>query len=121
MTGLGGAEPDLGPDPVERLFETWSAPSAATGRRAAVAAQTAQGVLSQAQTVQQSISGVNLDQQAANLVSFEQAYQAAASVIGTRADLFASLIAAVGRLGGGARQPCGSAPTNFCSARSTTC
>ncbi|HEY1794553.1 MAG TPA: flagellar hook-associated protein FlgK [Stellaceae bacterium] len=65
------------------------------GQGAAVAAQAAQGVLTQAQTVQQSISGVNLDQQAANLVSYEQAYQAAATVIGTAQTLFTALLAAV--------------------------
>lgn len=65
------------------------------GQGAAVAAQAAQGVLSQAQTVQQSISGVNLDQQAADLVSYEQAYQAAATVIGTSQTLFTALLTAV--------------------------
>src|SRR6185437_9950306 len=65
------------------------------GQGAAVAAQAAQGVLSQAQTVQQSISGVNLDQQAANLVNYEQAYQASATVIGTAQTLFTALLAAV--------------------------
>jgi flagellar hook-associated protein 1 FlgK len=65
------------------------------GQGAAVAAQAAQGVLSQAQTVQQSISGVNLDQQAADLVSYEQAYQAAATVIGTAQTLFTALLTAV--------------------------
>jgi flagellar hook-associated protein 1 FlgK len=65
------------------------------GQGAAVAAQAAQGVLTQAQTVQQSISGVNLDQQAADLVSYEQAYQASATVIGTAQTLFNALITAV--------------------------
>ncbi|HEX3881883.1 MAG TPA: flagellar hook-associated protein FlgK [Stellaceae bacterium] len=65
------------------------------GQGAAVAAQAAQGVLNQAQTVQQSISGVNLDQQAANLVSYEQAYQASATVIGTAQTLFTALLTAV--------------------------
>ncbi|HVC53106.1 MAG TPA: flagellar hook-associated protein FlgK [Stellaceae bacterium] len=65
------------------------------GQAASVASQAAQGVLSQAQTVQQSVSGVNLDEEAAHLVSFEQAYQAAATVIGTAQTLFASLLTAV--------------------------
>lgn len=67
----------------------------AYGQGASVAAQAAQGVLTQVQATQQSISGVNLDEQAANLVSFEQAYQAAATVIGTSQALFASLLSAV--------------------------
>jgi len=40
----------------------------------------------------ESVSGVNLDEEAANLVRFQQAYQAAARVIGVADDLFASLL-----------------------------
>lgn len=65
------------------------------GQAANFAAQTAQGVLSQVQTVQQSISGVNLDQQAADLVSYQQAYQAAAQVIASAQTLFQSLLTAI--------------------------
>lgn len=65
------------------------------GQAASVAATAAQGILTQAQSVQQSISGVNLDEEAANLVNFQQAYQAAASMIGTAQTLFASLLSAV--------------------------
>jgi flagellar hook-associated protein 1 FlgK len=65
------------------------------GQAAGVAAQAAAGVLAQATSVQQSISGVNLDEQAANLVSFQQAYQAAATVIATAQTLFDTLLAAV--------------------------
>jgi hypothetical protein len=52
-------------------------------------------VLSQVQSVQQSISGVNLDEQAADLVSYQQAYQASAQVIASAQDLFQSLITAL--------------------------
>src|SRR5581483_267857 len=62
---------------------------------AGLAARAAAGVLAQATSVQQSISGVNLDEQAANLVSFQQAYQAAATVIATAQTLFDTLLAAV--------------------------
>ncbi len=61
-------------------------------QEADVAAQAAQAVLDQAQKNQQSISGVNLDEQAADLVSYQQAYQAAAKVIATAQTLFDSLI-----------------------------
>jgi flagellar hook-associated protein 1 len=54
-----------------------------------------QSVLQSAQSAQQSVSGVNLDQEAANLVQFQQAYQAAAQVISTSNTLFASLITAI--------------------------
>ncbi|HEX3860982.1 MAG TPA: flagellar hook-associated protein FlgK [Stellaceae bacterium] len=67
----------------------------ARSQDAQIAAQAAQGVLTQAQNQQQSISGVNLDEQAAELVSYQQAYQASAQVIATAQALFQSLIAAV--------------------------
>jgi len=65
------------------------------GQEAQVPAQAAQAVLTQAQNTQQSISGVNLDEEAANLVSYQQAYQAAARVIATAQTLFDSLITAL--------------------------
>jgi flagellar hook-associated protein 1 FlgK len=64
------------------------------GHAAGVAAQAADAVFSQAQSAQQSISGVNLDEQAANLVNYQQAYQASATVIATVQTLFQSLLAA---------------------------
>jgi flagellar hook-associated protein 1 len=67
----------------------------ANGQAATFAAQAAQGVLSQVQAVQQSISGVNLDEQAADLVSYQQAYQASAQVIASAQALFQSLLNAV--------------------------
>jgi flagellar hook-associated protein 1 FlgK len=54
-----------------------------------------QSVLTDATSAQQSISGVNLDEEAANLVSYQQAYQAAAEVINVASTLFKSIIAAV--------------------------
>ncbi len=40
-----------------------------------------QSVMQSAQSAQQSVSGVNLDQEAANMLQYQQAYQAAAQVI----------------------------------------
>jgi flagellar hook-associated protein 1 FlgK len=54
-----------------------------------------QSVLQSAQAAQQSVSGVNLDEEAANLVQYQQAYQAAAQVISTSNTLFSSLITAI--------------------------
>ncbi|MGA8706793.1 MAG: flagellar hook-associated protein FlgK [Steroidobacteraceae bacterium] len=54
-----------------------------------------QSVMQSAQSAQQSVSGVNLDQEAANLVQYQQAYQAAAQVISTSNTLFNSLITAI--------------------------
>ncbi len=51
----------------------------------------------QAQTIaeQQSVSGVNLDEEAANLLKYQQAYQASAHVIQVADELFQTLINAV--------------------------
>jgi flagellar hook-associated protein 1 len=49
----------------------------------------------QATSNQQSVAGVNLNQEAANLVQFQQAYQASAQVISTAQQIFNSLITAI--------------------------
>jgi flagellar hook-associated protein 1 len=54
-----------------------------------------QAVLTDATNAQQSVSGVNLDEEAANLVQYQQAYQAAAEVIKVAANLFQSVLTAV--------------------------
>ena len=58
--------------------------------------QAAQTQLNQATQAQQAVSGVNLDQEAANLVRYQQAYQAAAKTITVAETLFQSLLSAVG-------------------------
>jgi flagellar hook-associated protein 1 FlgK len=52
-------------------------------------------VYNQAYGSQQSVSGVNLDEEAANLVRFQQAYQASAQVITTANSMFTALLSAV--------------------------
>ncbi len=47
-------------------------------------------------SAQQSVSGVNLDEEAAKLLQYQQAYQAAAQVIKIADSLFKTLIGAVG-------------------------
>jgi flagellar hook-associated protein 1 len=59
----------------------------------ALTSQTA--VYNQAMSAQQSVSGVNLDEEAANLVRFQQAYQASAQVISTASTIFDALLGAV--------------------------
>jgi flagellar hook-associated protein 1 FlgK len=49
-------------------------------------------LLTQAQQAQQSVSGVNLDEEAANLLRFQQAYQAAAKLISTAQTMFDSIL-----------------------------
>jgi flagellar hook-associated protein 1 len=54
-------------------------------------------VLDQAMATRESVSGVNLDEEAANLIRFQQAYQAAAQVITVANSLFDTLLNAVRR------------------------
>jgi flagellar hook-associated protein 1 FlgK len=57
-------------------------------------ATTQTAVFNQAMAAQQSVSGVNLDEEAANLVRFQQAYQASAQVISAANTVFNALIGA---------------------------
>ncbi|GGA27734.1 flagellar hook-associated protein FlgK [Dyella nitratireducens] len=52
-------------------------------------------IYNQAMSTQQSYAGVNMNQEAANLVQFQQAYQASAQVITTAEQIFSSLITAI--------------------------
>jgi flagellar hook-associated protein 1 FlgK len=54
-------------------------------------------LLNQSIENRESVSGVNLDEEAANLLRFQQSYQAAAQVIATVNTIFQTLINAVGR------------------------
>ncbi|MBB6186264.1 flagellar hook-associated protein FlgK [Rhodanobacter sp. MP7CTX1] len=65
------------------------------GSQAASDLTTQTNLFNQAQSSQQSVAGVNINQEAANLVQFQQAYQASAQVISTAQQLFTSLITAL--------------------------
>ena len=56
-----------------------------------------ENLLSQAESAKSEVSGVNLDEEAADLVRFQQAYQAAAQVINIANTLFDSLLGAIRR------------------------
>lgn len=60
-------------------------------------AQVQEHLLGQAEAAKAEVSGVNLDEEAADLVRFQQAYQAAAQVISVANSLFDSLLSAVRR------------------------
>ena len=50
-------------------------------------------LLKQAQTANDSLSGVNLDEEAANLLRYQQAYQAAAKMIDIGSKLLDTILA----------------------------
>ena len=62
---------------------------------AELTAETAQALFTQAYNRNQSTSGVNLDEEAANLLKFQQAYQAASQIISTANTIFDTILAAV--------------------------
>jgi flagellar hook-associated protein 1 FlgK len=66
-------------------------------QRAKLNADVKAQLLERAKSQRESISGVNLDEEAANLLRFQQAYQAAAQVIATAGTMFDTLLAAVRR------------------------
>jgi flagellar hook-associated protein 1 FlgK len=66
-------------------------------RKAEITSTAQEKLLSDAISTRESISGVNLDEEAANLLRFQQAYQASAQVIATADTLFQTLINAVRR------------------------
>jgi flagellar hook-associated protein 1 FlgK len=66
-------------------------------RQAEINANAQGKLLEQAQAERESVSGVNLDEEAANLLKFQQAYQAAAQVIATADLMFNTLLDAVRR------------------------
>ena len=66
-------------------------------RQAQIGSDAQQRVLEQSKSDWSSASGVNLDEEAANLVRYQQAYQAAARIISVADEVFQTLINAVGR------------------------
>ena len=51
-----------------------------------------QGILSQNQSIKERITGVSLDEEAANLVKYQNTYQASAKVIQAAEEMFNTLI-----------------------------
>lgn len=85
-------------DPAATLVEGYAQLVAQVGVEAGRAINdrdAAQSLLEQSIARRESVSGVNLDEEAANLIRFEQAYNASAQVISVARDIFNSLLNAV--------------------------
>jgi flagellar hook-associated protein 1 FlgK len=94
MTGLATQNLVSGQS-LSSAYSTLVGQVGSAGQTARFNAQAAQGLLNQVQSIQQSISGVNLDEQAAHLVTYQQAYQAAAQIIASAQLLFQQLLSAM--------------------------
>jgi flagellar hook-associated protein 1 FlgK len=66
-------------------------------REAKISAEAQDNVTAQARQAQQSLSGVNLDEEAANLIRYQQAYQASGKVVEVASRLFETLLGISGR------------------------
>jgi len=67
----------------------------AKASNAELVADTAQALFTQAYNRNQATSGVNLDEEAANLLKFQQAYQAASQIISTANTIFDTILSAL--------------------------
>ena len=64
---------------------------------AQMSSQTSRAMADQAGQSKASVAGVNLDEEAARLLQFQQAYQAAARILQTADTVFKSLIGGIGQ------------------------
>lgn len=87
---------DPGPPVISRSFNdqygSIVSQVATRTNQATVTQQTQAGLVSQIRQRAESVSGVNLDEEAANLIKFQQAYQAASQIITVSNTVFNSLI-----------------------------
>lgn len=82
------------------LGETYSMLVEKTGIQTSesrTATDVSRSVLNQTKAMRESTSGVNMDEEAANLIRFQQAYQASTQVINAAQRMFDTLLNAVGR------------------------
>ena len=63
---------------------------------ASISLQANEAIMQSARSVRDGVSGVNLDEEAANLIKFQQQYQAASQVINTARSMFDTLLSSVG-------------------------
>jgi len=84
-----------GKDSVVASCASLTAQIGSAGSQASANVTTQTNIYNQAMSTQQSYAGVNLNQEAANLVQFQQAYQASAQVISSAEKIFTSLITAI--------------------------
>ncbi|GLQ93822.1 flagellar hook-associated protein FlgK [Dyella acidisoli] len=84
-----------GKDSVVASYANLTAQIGSAGSQASSDLSTQTSIYNQAMSTQQSYAGVNLNQEAANLVTFQQAYQASAQVISSAEQIFTSLITAI--------------------------
>lgn len=84
---------DAGTSTLQTAYSAMVGDIGSTAREIEVTRLAQDAILAETQRTQQSLSGVNLDEEAANLIRYQQAYQAASKVIATASRLFESILA----------------------------
>ena len=77
---------------VQERFESLVSQVATDTRRSGINLTAQTAITEQARTEQLSVSGVNLDEEAANMIKYQQAYQAVAQMIGVADVLFQTVL-----------------------------
>ena len=77
---------------VQERFESLVSQVATDTRRTAINLTAQTAITEQARTEQLSVSGVNLDEEAANMIRYQQDYQAEAQMIGVADALFQTVL-----------------------------
>ncbi len=86
-----------GTESINQAYQRLVGETGTATRRAEVASAAQNNLLDHAVARREELSGVNLDEEAANLIRFQQAYQAAAQVIAVADQMFQTLLNATGR------------------------
>ncbi|AHF03667.1 flagellar hook protein FlgK [Marichromatium purpuratum 984] len=97
LTRLQDARTLEGDESIQNGYNSLISEVGTQTRQAQIVRDASATQLESAQAQRESISGVNLDEEAANLLRYQQAYQASAQVIATTSTLFDTLINAVRR------------------------
>jgi flagellar hook-associated protein 1 FlgK len=84
---------DNGTTTISGAYTQLMSNTASLASQADLNTQTFTSLVSQATSAQQSVSGVNLDEEAANLIRFQQAYQASAKALSVANTLFDAILA----------------------------
>ena len=95
LVGLETEPQLMGGNDYRGVYNTLTAEVGAQGRRVESTLQSQEALLEQSTMTRESISGVNLDEEAANLVRFQQAYEASAQMMQVANSLFSTLLAAI--------------------------
>ncbi|QGU32994.1 flagellar hook-associated protein FlgK [Thermochromatium tepidum] len=97
MAGIQGERLIQGRTTLQGGYDTLLADVGTQTRRAQISRDASAALLESAQQQREALSGVNLDEEAANMLRFQQAYQAAAQIIATSNTMFDTLLNAVRR------------------------